>query len=130
MESKSCETCLNRGQFYYCPDREQPCATYRDSQSKPAKPDKTCGSIEVTRTGEPSRTMLEGIRLVTDDCYNDGLRERVIPLWDTMLTWQKQLLREVCESQIDLLVKAGWKSPEEYNEAVGLVCGNCPLKER
>jgi len=38
-------------------------------------------------------------RLITDDSYTDGLREKIIPLWPTLYTYQQNSLRILCDEQ-------------------------------
>ena len=44
-------------------------------------------------------------RLVTHDSFTDGLRGRVIPLWETLYTYQKNELRILCDEQRKLTTK-------------------------
>ena len=44
-------------------------------------------------------------RLVTDDCYVDGLREKAIPLWETKYTHEKNELRIACDEQRKLTME-------------------------
>jgi len=45
------------------------------------------------------REAVKETRLITDDCHIDGLREKVIPLWPTLYTYQQNELRILCDEQ-------------------------------
>ena len=76
-------------------------------------------------------------RLLSDDCYVDGLREKSIPLWATKYIHEQNELRLACEAQAKLTREELIKEIEEgieqllirTTEVVGLPIPNFYIRE-